>query len=216
MIKEGHYIAQTRQMLTRFHYENPNEGSNAWNIGSFMHYRLQDNPKMNKPHAINLGKVTDSKSWAYYIRSLNTPEVWHWMVDEEGTSKLLASPDGGSTITIPAQLLGGAENIVNVSQSKNGFTEIIGLSIYDDNTGYMLGNPPDAEKVNYLTHPDLVHRIVGCDVSGEPFIPKWGAAYMPVINPRGMKGSFGQSKIWIETRFLTELRETSRFTSQTF
>jgi len=200
----GDYVSQTpmRQMRTRKHSELPED---VWNKGSFMHFQLLNDAKKGKAHSINLGAVADKNSWAYYIRSLNSAAAWQWLVDENGTKDVLASSDDGKTITIPCQLVGGNNNIVNVGQVKGGYTEIIGLSVYDANSGFMLGNPPDARIVNYETRPDLIHKIVGCNQRGEPFLPVGGAAYMPVINPRGMRGAGTQTRIWIESRFLKEI-----------
>ena len=197
----GDYVSPVPlgQMWTCKHSELPED---VWNKGSFMHYQLLNNPKKGKAHSIKLGAVANKKSWAYYIRSLNTAEAWQWMVDENGTKDVLASSDGGKTITIPCQLLFGNENVVNVWQVKGRYTEIIGLSGYDAKSGFMLGNPPDAGVVNYWTRPDLVHRIYGCNQHGEPFVPIGGEAYMPVINPVRMQGAGTQTRIWIETRFL--------------
>jgi hypothetical protein len=98
-----------------------------------------------------------------YIKAVNgdIPSKWNWLVDEEGTTKILAEQADGS-IYLPTPICPGG-NVVAVVETKGEFARILTF-------------PREKSIPNNL--PDyLLHTWYGITMGGKIFIPKDGVRY---------------------------------------
>jgi hypothetical protein len=101
-----------------------------------------------------------------YIKAVNgnVSAKWNWLVDEEGTTKILAEQANGS-IYLPIPICGGG-NVVAVVETKGEFARILTF-------------PREKPIPNNL--PDyILHTWYGVTTAGKIFIPKEGVRY-PIL-----------------------------------
>jgi hypothetical protein len=190
----------------KFHSQNPAIA----NYGSFGIVPFSATAKWNKAHSVIL-----NSAWVDFIYQLQTQDFYNenianypcnnssinnqpgqqvypdaafrWLFEHENNAFFGAHI--GKEYRIPAQGCFGG-NLVTYGKHNNRTTEIIGLS----------GDPPRMEDVS--GRPDLIHFCWCVAPDGRTINPKCKAAFIPVINPVGMKGVTNalnqQTEIWIK------------------
>ena len=186
------------------------------NYGSFGIVPLYAKPAAHKPHSV----ILDGK-WVEFYRQLQSQDFYdanihnypcdnpdiknqagqkvdpeaamHWLFHHDN-NKFYGANYGGR-YRIPAQgLMGG--NLITPGRKNAEFTEVIGLS----------GKPPRIEDV--YNRPDLIHFCwcVSNTNTGATINPPCKSAFIPVLNPVGMKGVTNavnrQLTIWISNSWL--------------
>lgn len=174
--------------MVRFHSEMPEGDQNRCSFGIV---RVYAHPKADKPHSI-----FPSKPYMDSIQWINTARAFSWMFEHNDNKFFGANYDDGSGYRIPAQgvFMG---NLVRVLKEENGFSQLEGI----------IGSIPAG--MTYLTNPELIHICWCVGKFGQTIPPPCGAAYMPVVNPSGMRGAnVGgeiQTEIWIENKWLRKI-----------
>jgi hypothetical protein len=171
--------------------------------------------RFNKPHSIILDEeilnlYRQLQSQAYYDANIpnypcDNPEVKNtpWQsVDPEASFRWLFEHDDNkfygahyeNTYRIPAQGCFGG-NLVSIIKSENGSSQIAGIT---------RAKLPTVDQL--YNRPDLVHFCWCVGGDGRTINPPCKSAFVPVLNPVGMRGVTNaldqQTEIWIENKWL--------------